>query len=371
MKAIEWLSHGKAALKEELRGLAEELREGENPLEPFHWEVEFPEVFARENPGFDAVVGNPPFLGGKKISTNFSDAYKEWLVGLHEESNSNSEEEASRWPDLLDILRERHREKPRSSSEEVRAAPWWQFWRPRSGMNAALSILKKVLVVNCGASPHLALAFLPIGMVYSHTLSVFAFDSHAAFALLQSRSHEVWARFFASTFEDRLRYTPTGCFETFAFPDDWKTIATLESAGRNYYEFRAALMVRNNQGLTATYNRFHDPDERSPDILKLRELNAAMDRAVLDAYGWKDLEPTCEFLLDYEEDEEEDGEDAASSRSRGRRKPWRYRWPDDLRDEVLARLLALNRARAEEERLSSGASERNVPRPGKKRRKRT
>ena len=33
------------------------------PLPPFHWEIEFPEVFARENPGFDAFVGNPPFHG--------------------------------------------------------------------------------------------------------------------------------------------------------------------------------------------------------------------------------------------------------------------------------------------------------------------
>ena len=44
----------------------EELRRHEPPLTPFHWEIEFPEVFDRENPGFDAVVGNPPFLGGKR-----------------------------------------------------------------------------------------------------------------------------------------------------------------------------------------------------------------------------------------------------------------------------------------------------------------
>ena len=65
-------------------------------------------------------------------------------------------------------------------------------------------------------------------------------------------------------------------------------------------------MVKNNEGLTKTYNRFHDPNERSADILKLRELHAAMDRAVLDAYGWTDLKPTCEFLLDYEEDEDDE-----------------------------------------------------------------
>jgi hypothetical protein len=121
----------------------------------------------------------------------------------------------------------------------------------------------------------------------------------------------------------------------------------VEAAGKEYYEFRAALMVRSNEGLTKTYNRFHDPNERSPDILKLRELHAAMDRAVLDAYGWTDLKPTCAFLLDYEEEEDEE-----ESGARRRKKPWRYRWPDDFRDEVLARLLELNKQRAEQEQLA-------------------
>ena len=112
-------------------------------------------------------------------------------------------------------------------------------------------------------------------------------------------------------------------------------------------------MIGNNEGLTKTYNHFHDPDERSPDIAKLRELHAAMDRAVLDAYGWTDLKPTCKFLLDYEEDEDDDDE----SGGRRRKKPWRYRWPDEFRDEVLARLLELNRQRAEMERLTGVAGQ--------------
>jgi len=125
-----------------------------------------------------------------------------------------------------------------------------------------------------------------------------------------------------------------------------KIATTLERAGREYYDFRAALMVTNNEGLTKTYNRFHDPDERSPEILKLRELHAAMDGAVLDAYGWNDIPIDCKFLLDYEQDDDND------ERSRKRKKPWRCRWPDEVRDEVLARLLALNAKRAEEERLA-------------------
>ena len=113
---------------------------------------------------------------------------------------------------------------------------------------------------------------------------------------------------------------------------------------------------RNDEGLTKTYNRFHDPDERSPDIHKLRELHAAMDWAVLDAYGWTDLKPTCEFLLDYGDDEDQELATSELPTCR-RRKPWRYRWPDDFRDEVLARLLELNRQRAEEERLSGAAAQ--------------
>ncbi len=45
------------------RPTLEELREGSPPLVPFHWEIEFPEVFDREQPGFDAIIGNPPFAG--------------------------------------------------------------------------------------------------------------------------------------------------------------------------------------------------------------------------------------------------------------------------------------------------------------------
>jgi hypothetical protein len=109
-------------------------------------------------------------------------------------------------------------------------------------------------------------------------------------------------------------------------------------------------MDLHQEGLTQTYNRFHNPCETSADIMRLRTLHNAMDRAMLDAYDWTDINLTCEFLLDYEdEDEEEDGH------ARPRRKPWRYRWPDELRDEVLARLLKLNAERAEEERRAGAA----------------
>lgn len=177
----------------------------------------------------------------------------------------------------------------------------------------------------------------------------------------------MWALFWGSSLGETPVYSPPDCLETFPFPPDWEANQTLESVGKEYYEFRAELMVRNNEGLTKTYNRFHDPEETSPDILKLRELHTKMDRAVLDAYGWTDVPTECEFLLDYEEDDE----DEDSGKKRRKKKPWRYRWPDDVRDDVLARLLALNQERYEEEKrkglhTKKGAKKKSARKRAKK-----
>ena len=209
-----------------------------------------------------------------------------------------------------------------------------------------------------------------------------------------------------------MRYTSSDCFETFPFPAGFETNAALEAAGREYYEFRAALMQDLWLGLTEIYNLFHSPDDealarlealyrkraatpdwrtaesvpadRSPltlyatpaaaiaGVQRLRALHAAMDTAVLTAYGWTDLLPkcTCEFLLDYEDDESESGAEESSGRKK--KKPWRYRWPDEVRDEVLARLLKENAKRAEEERIhglgdsgNGGSSSKKPGRPKK------
>jgi hypothetical protein len=75
-------------------------------------------------------------------------------------------------------------------------------------------------------------------------------------------------------------------------------------------------------------------------IQRLRDLHAAMDRAVLEAYGWHDLSKRAKPVsLD------ETNEDDHTYQGR-------LFWPSDFRDEVVARLLALNAERhAEEVRL--------------------
>ncbi|MGW1534208.1 Eco57I restriction-modification methylase domain-containing protein, partial [Streptomyces aureus] len=59
--------------------LGAELPEGALERRPVHWPLVFPEVFSLRG-GFDAIVGNPPFLGGKKITPALGQSYREYLV---------------------------------------------------------------------------------------------------------------------------------------------------------------------------------------------------------------------------------------------------------------------------------------------------
>ena len=254
---------------------------------------------------------------------------------------------AADWPELLEIVETRVRPArahlTRNETGRQRARLWWRYGRSANALYAAISSLDRVLVIS-QVTQHVAFAFLRSDMVYSHRLYVFANDRDGFFALLQSRAHETWSRFFGSSLEDRFMYTSSDCFETFPFPDRWESRSDLEAAGKVYYDHRAALMMTNNEGLTKTYNRFHDPNEHDPAIRKLRDLHAGMDRAVLDAYGWTDIPTDCDFFPLHPADEPD-----SSPSPRPKRIPHRYRWPDEIQNEVLARLLDLNAIRAAEE----------------------
>lgn len=249
------------------------------------------------------------------------------------------DEVAEDWPNLVEIVRRRvkpHRDKQTRPALKVR---WWQYAEKRPGLYAAISALPYVLVMS-RISPHLGITRLPTGIVYSIECNVFAFSTFSPFTSLQSRSHELWARFFSSSMKDDLRYTPSDCFRTFPFPQDFEGDPALEQAGKSYHAFRAQLMIDRNEGLTKTYNRFHARAENAPDIARLRALHAEMDDAVLRAYGWDDLAEGAapEFI-------EQDADEGKTAKTR-------LDWPSEFKDEVLARLLALNAERAATERAA-------------------
>jgi hypothetical protein len=94
-----WLG-GDAEAGAEVERLAAEARK---ELAPFHWWIEFPEVFFEGRPDplqsrvvngaalMEGVVGNPPFMGGSAISAHFGDGYRDWLLELHPRAHGNAD----------------------------------------------------------------------------------------------------------------------------------------------------------------------------------------------------------------------------------------------------------------------------------------
>jgi len=246
---------------------------------------------------------------------------------------------AADWPDLLDIVERKVKPERLAQKDEFGRRFWWRFLRTRPEMRAAIRGLQEFIVLS-RIGTALAFTFIPAGIVTNEKLVVFPFDDWSIFGLLQSRPHEIWARFFSTTLKDDLSYTPSVCFETFPFPPVLDENIALHA--EQYYTLRARIMAEHQVGLTSVFNWFNDPNCENHEIAALGDWQEKLDRAVLKAYGYSKIKTDCRFMPEFEDEEEADGD-------RPRRKKYRYRWPDDMRDEVLAELLDLNKKRALEE----------------------
>ncbi|HBH7896602.1 TPA: hypothetical protein KDX51_001456 [Vibrio parahaemolyticus] len=266
-----------------------------------------------------------PYIGGDEVNTSPNQMHHRYVIDL----NFESIEMANSQPELLNYLR-LHVKPERDKAKDAAGYPWWRFWRPRDELYGALSSLNNCLVTS-RHQPHLVFSFQPAGRIFSEALYVFPIDTFSAFAVLQSRIHETWVRLLSSSLEDRLRYAASDCFSNFPFPhvDPNSVIEAVEVAGSDLYKARAMFMAQSNQGLTKTYNALNDPECDDERIVELRSLHEAMDRAVLDAYGWTEIEvpPYCPQSL----------EEQAKVEA--------------FKDEVIDRLYVLNAKRAEEEKL--------------------
>ncbi len=261
-----------------------------------------------------------PYLNGEDLNTHPRQQGSRWIINFGE----RTEDEARQYHDCWAIVEERVR--PERVTKDGRKYPrmvfeWWKYWNARPGLYAAIAGMDRVLVMTRHSST-VSLAFVGTGAVFSDATTVFAYDDNFHFGLLCSGFHYCWAVLHASTIGAGIRYTPTDCFETFPQPP---YDATVEAAGRALDQHRAPLMVANDQGLTKTYNRVHDPADQSRGIVELRRLHVELDRSVADAYGWADLDFAHGFW----------------DTSQGRR----FTIGPTARSEVLDRLLELNHHR--------------------------
>ena len=229
---------------------------------------------------------------------------------------------------------------------------WWIHGEARPGMRRALAHLPRFIITPRVSKFRLFKWSAPQFLADSATVAI-ARDDDTSFGILHSRFHELWSLrmgTFLGVGNDP-RYTPSTTFETFPFPegltpdlpatayaDDPRAQAIAAAAAR-LNELRenwlnpADLVVREPEVVPGYPDRILPRDEAAAKELKKRTLtnlynarpqwlanaHAALDAAVAGAYGW--------------------GDDWRAGLAAGAGQGL-------TDDEILARLFALNQARA-------------------------
>jgi hypothetical protein len=270
------------------------------------------------------------YLTGQDVNSHPQHLSNRWVINFHEWDRSQSES----YSECFSIAEERVKPYRDTITKQIHEPDFWKFWDKRTDKYRQLEGKARVLAISL-VTKHVSFAFVPGCCIYSHKLQLFSFANESMFAVLQSSFQYEWAWRYAPRNLSLLAYSPTECIAKFAFPSDLirdghvMVLPELHAIGSQYDDFRARRMEERQEGLTIIYNRFHDPDDTSADIQKLRDLHVEMDQAVAAAYGWDDLN------LGHGFHEPKQG--------------LRFTISEPARREVLQRLLKLNHKRYAEE----------------------
>ena len=285
-----------------------------------------------------------PYLGGEDLNQSPTQTAPRWIINFFDWP----EEKARSYADCFSIVEEKvrpGRQERKANGEFKKRKPlpqlYWIYAEKRPKLYRTIAPLERVLVIS-RVSKAIQPVFVPTGQVLSEETVVFAYDDYFHFGVLTCGLHYRWAVRHGSTLETRLRYTPSDVFDTFPQPPQSDAIA---SAGETLDSCRSSLMIDRDLGLTDVYNLIHDPTERSDErIQQLRDLHVRLDLAVRDAYGWSDLDL---------------GHGFHDVRGQG----VRFTFSPEATDEVLGRLLELNKERYEAEVAAGSHTRAKKTRP--------
>jgi hypothetical protein len=195
---------------------------------------------------------------------------------------------------MPDVLAKADTERVATGKESTRwtrlALRWWQFRDYQPG--AMEAIRQKPRYIACSrVTKRSIFAFIAASIHPDNTLMVFPFVDDYSFGVLQALPHGEWFVAKASSLGPTPRYTAESVFNTFPWPQsptkrqiDAVAVAV---AGREVRRVRSDALKVIDGGLRAVYRTLELPGKHP-----LKDAHAALDAAVLDAYGFsakKDL----------------------------------------------------------------------------------
>jgi hypothetical protein len=248
--------------------------QGSIPAGNFYLDVEEAEsLLALHEARYADVVR--PYVNGDDITEEPLQRARRFVIDFA----FRSLEEAERYPEAIRIVRERVKPERDKNRDRGFRESWWRFGRPRGEMRDALTSLERYVAGNAQGKRFL-FAWQDRAVCPSNLTNVFAFEDDYAMGVLTSVVHQTWAHSESSTLEDRPRYTPTTCFETFPWPEPEPSRRDrIGGLSASLVTARQAITTREGIGLTTLYNAI---DEGAwQDIARLHH---DLDNEVLKAY---------------------------------------------------------------------------------------
>ena len=178
--------------------------------------------------------------------------------------------------------KERERTGRETGQDQNWLQTWWRHFRPRPELIGKIARLSRFVVCS-RVTKRPIFEFLSPGIRPGDALSCFAFEDDYSFGILQSNAHWQWFTAKCSKLTERFRYTPESVFDTFPWPQGptRKQIDAVAEAGREVRRVRADALAKIKGGLRAVYRTLELPGKNP-----LKDAHAALDQAVLDAYGF-------------------------------------------------------------------------------------
>ncbi|MBC7852101.1 MAG: class I SAM-dependent DNA methyltransferase [Pirellulaceae bacterium] len=196
-------------------------------------------------------------------------------------------------PDLMEKAeREHHSESARKSHLEK----WWMLWRNRTDLVKGAKQLKGRYVVCSRVTKRPIFVFLANTVRPSDKVQAFLMDDDYSFGVLQSSVHWRWFVAKCSKLTERMSYSTESVWLTFPWPQlsNVKQVNLVAKAGRVVRRVRDASLAKVQAGgLRAVYRELELPGKNS-----LKDAHAALDAAVLDAYGFSPRKDLLAQLLE-------------------------------------------------------------------------
>jgi hypothetical protein len=170
-----------------------------------------------KRPGLEKHIRD--YRNGRDLTARPRDVMVIDLFGL------SSEQVRIQFPEVYQHLLatarvDREKEAQRSGSKDSLAYAnlWWIFGKPRQELRPALVKLPRY-VATVETTKHRAFQFLDASILPDNMLVAIASDDGFHLGVLSSWIHVTWTLAQGGTLEDRPRYTKSLCFDPFPFPD--------------------------------------------------------------------------------------------------------------------------------------------------------